>query len=133
MRNILSRHEHLSCVVTDYTDKRFGTCPVCGTECKRHSIGKRKLIDIGLGGVGIIRVVQYNKLRCNKCNKILVEQHGIPASCRFSPKVVNTAIAYVDDGMTLEAACYAMWCFHSIKVTATTLHDWIQGERNDGE
>ncbi len=91
--------------------------PVCGTECKRHSIARRHLKT--LEGVKIIKVsVHY----CKVCKKHFRVPISIaPQKAQYSQALINRAVRY--DGTLQQIEIYIEQNF-GVHIPQTTIYDW---------
>lgn len=106
--------------------RKVTRCPHCGTDSKRHSVGHRRLREIGLSAPTILAVT-YSKHFCTTCRKhfSLPMEHLALPSARFTNRVRRTAVELVSRGdLTLEKATRMMWEKYLVMVPPTTIHDW---------
>lgn len=92
------------------------SCPRCGTLSKRHSICTRTLLDVGLRVI----LVRYSKHYCPMCRRhFSLQIPGLaPASGKYTYAMRALAVKGRKAGTTLEKLAV------SIRVPATTIHDW---------
>ena len=71
-------------------------CPKCGTVSKRHSIGRRRLREVGISAPTVLEVT-YSKHYCVNCRKhfSLPMDHLAQPSGRFTNRVRRTAVDLV--------------------------------------
>jgi transposase len=97
---------------------------------KRHSIGHRRLREVGISGPTVLEVT-YSKHYCETCRKhfSLPMSHLAQPSGRFTNRVRRTAVDLViKQAMTLEKATQRMRQKYYVHVPPTTLHDWVVAE-----
>ena len=104
--------------------RKVADCPRCGGQCKRHSMGRRNLHEIGSHSP-IILQVDYSKHWCRKCKKHFSVSMGHIAqlAARYTNRVKRSAL----DALrirTLEQACKHMRERYHVEIPTTTLHDW---------
>ena len=110
--------------------RKIAPCPRCNHQGKRHSLGRRRLREVGINGPTILEVT-YSKHYCIHCRRhfSLPMDHLAMPSGRFTNRVRRTAIDLVGkQAMTLEKATQKMRQKYHVHVPPTTLHDWIVGE-----
>lgn len=110
--------------------RKTAPCPHCGTISKRHSIGQRKLREVGISAPTLLEVT-YSKHYCPTCRKhfSLPMDHLAMPSGRFTNRVRRTAVdLVVKQSMTLEKATQRMRAKYHVHVPPTTLHDWVVAE-----
>ena len=110
--------------------RKVSQCPRCGGVSKRHSIGRRRLREVGISGPTILEVT-YSKHYCETCRKhfSLPMDHLALPSGRFTNRVRRTAIDLViKQALTLEKATQRMRQKYYVHVPPTTLHDWVVAE-----
>ncbi len=110
--------------------RKVANCPRCNTPSKRHSIGRRRLREVGISGPTILEVT-YSKHYCESCRKhfSLSMDHLALPSGRFTNRVRRTAVDLViKQAMTLEKATQRMRQKYYVHVPPTTLHDWVVAE-----
>jgi transposase len=110
--------------------RKIATCPKCGTASKRHSIGTRRLREVGISGPTVLEVT-YSKHYCVTCRKhfSLPMDHLAQPSGRFTNRVRRTAVDLViKQSLTLEKATQRMRQKYHVHVPPTTLHDWVVAE-----
>lgn len=110
--------------------RKTAPCPRCGEVSKRHSIGQRRLREVGISGPTILEVT-YSKHYCVSCRKhfSLPMDHLAQPSGRFTNRVRRTAVdMVVKQSMTLEKATQEMRQKYHVHVPPTTLHDWVVAE-----
>lgn len=108
--------------------RREKECPQCGEISKRHSIGARRLREVGLSGPTVLEVT-YSKHYCERCQRhfSLPMDHLAPPSGRFTNRVRRTAVDLVlKQKMTLEKAAGTMMQKYHVHVPPTTLHEWVK-------
>ena len=108
--------------------RRSALCPTCGTACKRHSNGRRRLREIGVTGPTVVEVT-YSKHYCEWCRKhfSIGMDHLAPAYSRFTHRVRRTAVELVvSQALTLDKATQRMRQKYFVHIPLTTLHDWIK-------
>jgi transposase len=76
--------------------RKTAICPRCGTIGKRHSVGHRRLREIGIAGPTVLEVI-YSKHYCPTCRKhfSLPMDHLALPSGRFTNRVRRTAVDLV--------------------------------------
>jgi len=97
---------------------------------KRHSLGRRRLREVGINGPTILEVT-YSKHYCVHCRRhfSLSMDHLAMPSGRFTNRVRRTAVdLVVKQSMTLEKATQRMRQKYHVHVPPTTLHDWVVAE-----
>lgn len=102
-------------------------CPYCGAPAKRHSIGRRRLTDIGISGPRAMEVT-YSKHFCEKCRKHFSQSmdHLAHPAGKFTNRVRHTAINLVlSQALTLEKATQRMREKYHVSVSPAKLHDWV--------
>ncbi len=107
--------------------RKVSPCPRCNHMGKRHSLGYRKLREIGISGPTILEIV-YSKHYCTQCRRHFsqIMDHLAMPSGRFTNRVRKTAVdLVVKQSMTLEKATQRMRQKYHVHVPPTTLHDWI--------
>lgn len=107
-------------------------CQRCGTISKRHSIGKRRLREVGITAPAVLEVT-YSKHYCVSCRKhfSLPMEHLAQPGGRFTNRVRRTAVDLViKQSMTLDKATQRMRQKYFVHVPPTTLHDWVVTEMN---
>jgi transposase len=107
--------------------RKTAPCPRCDTISKRHSIGKRRLREVGISAPAILEVT-YSKHYCVNCRKhfSLPMDHLAQPSGRFTNRVRRTAVdLVVNQSMTLEKATQRMNQKYYVHVPRSTLHDWL--------
>lgn len=110
--------------------RKTATCPRCGTMSKRHSIGHRKLREVGISCATVLEVT-YSKHYCPECRKhfSLPMDHLAQPASRFTNRVRRTAIDLITkESLTLEKAAGIMAEKYHVRVPPTTLHDWVVSE-----
>jgi transposase len=110
--------------------RKTSPCPKCGEMSKRHSIGRRRLREVGISGPTVLEVT-YSKHYCEKCRKhfSLPMDHLAQPSGRFTNRVRRTAVDLViKQALTLEKATQRMRQKYYVHVPPTTLHDWVVAE-----
>jgi len=110
--------------------RKTAPCPKCSTISKRHSIGRRRLREIGISAPTILEVI-YSKHYCVNCRKhfSLPMDHLAQPSGRFTNRVRRTAINMViRESMTLAKVSQKMRQKYHVYVPATTLCDWLAAE-----
>ncbi len=110
--------------------RKVAPCVKCGTISKRHSIGQRRLREVGVTGPTVLHIT-YSKHYCSKCRKhfSLPMEHIAQPSGRFTNRVRRTAVALVlKQAMTLEKATVRMRQKYHVHIPPTTLHDWVMAE-----
>jgi len=111
--------------------RKVAYCVKCGTLSKRHSLGHRRLREVGVTGPTILYIT-YSKHYCLKCRKhfSLPMEHIALPSGRFTNRVRRTAVALVlKEAMTLEKATLRMRQKYHVHIPPTTLHDWVMAEK----
>ena len=107
--------------------RKIAPCPRCGTASKRHSLGKRKLREVGISAPTMLEVI-YSKHYCTTCRRhfSLPMEHLALPSGRFTNRVRRTAVDLVTkQDLTLEKATKRMELKYHVHVPPTTLHDWV--------
>ncbi len=110
--------------------RKSATCPRCGTVSKRHSVGHRRLREVGISSPTVLEVT-YSKHYCVNCRKhfSLPMDHLALPSGRFTNRVRRTAVdLVVKHDLTLEKATMRMRQKYHVHVPPTTLHDWVVAE-----
>jgi transposase len=110
--------------------RKVAPCPRCGHMGKRHSLGKRRLREVGINGPTMLEVT-YSKHYCIHCRRhfSLPMDHLAMPSGRFTNRVRRTAVDLVaKQAMTLEKATQKMRQKYHVHVPPTTLHDWVVAE-----
>ncbi len=110
--------------------RKTAPCPKCGTVSKRHSVGRRRLREVGISAPTVLEVT-YSKHYCVNCRKhfSLPMDHLAQPSGRFTNRVRRTAVdLVVKQSMTLERATQRMRQKYHVHVPPTTLHDWVVAE-----
>ena len=110
--------------------RKAAPCPRCNQISKRHSLGRRRLREVGISGPTILEV-SYSKHYCEKCHKhfSLPMDHLALPSGRFTNRVRRTAVELViKQALTLEKATQRMRLKYYVHVPPTTLHDWVVAE-----
>ncbi len=110
--------------------RKQAVCPRCRRLCKRHSLGTRRLREVGISGPTLLEVT-YSKHYCEDCRRhfSLPMDHLAMPSGRFTNRVRRTAIdLVVKQSMTLEKATQRMRQKYHVHVPPTTLHDWVVAE-----
>jgi len=105
-------------------------CPRCGSVSKRHSVGDRRLSEIGISKPTVLEV-KVSKHFCNKCRKHFTvdANHIAQPSCRYTNRVRRTAVNLVQsESLTLEKAAHKMRQKYHVRIPSTTLHDWLVAE-----
>lgn len=107
--------------------RKIAPCPRCNTASKRHSLGKRKLREVGISAPTLLEVT-YSKHYCPTCRRhfSLPMEHLALPSGRFTNRVRRTAVDLVTkQDLTLEKATSRMEQKYHVHVPPTTLHDWV--------
>lgn len=120
--NTKIRRLNLSCKVAP--------CPKCKTMSKRHSIGQRRLREVGIS-TPVILEVTYSKHYCPDCHKhfSLSMDHLAQPYGQFTNRVRRTATDLIlRNSMTLERATQRMRQKYHVHLPPTTLHDWVIAE-----
>jgi transposase len=110
--------------------RKLAPCPRCNRMGKRHSLGRRRLREVGINGPTILEVT-YSKHYCVHCRRhfSLSMDHLAMPSGRFTNRVRRTAVdLVVKQSMTLEKATQRMRQKYHVHVPPTTLHDWVVAE-----
>lgn len=110
--------------------KKLAPCPRCKALSKRHSVGRRRLREIGINCPTMVEVT-YSKHYCDKCRKhfSLPMDYIAAPSARFTNRVRRTAVDLViKGGCSLETAMRRMRVNYFVHVPPTTLHDWVVAE-----
>jgi len=110
--------------------RKTAPCSKCGTVSKRHSIGRRRLREVGISAPTVLEVT-YSKHYCVNCRKhfSLPMDHLAQPSGRFTNRVRRTAVdLVVKQSMTLERATQRMRQKYHVHVPPTTLNDWVLAE-----
>ncbi|MDR0868704.1 MAG: hypothetical protein LBP75_09595 [Planctomycetota bacterium] len=110
--------------------RKTAVCPRCGAVGKRHSIGHRRLREVGISSPTILEVI-YSKHFCSTCRRhfSLPMDHLALPSGRFTNRVRRTAVDLVNkQDLTLEKATFQMRQKYHVHVPPTTLHDWVVAE-----
>ncbi len=110
--------------------RKTAPCPRCSAISKRHSIGHRRLREVGISGPTVLEVT-YSKHYCVNCRKhfSLPMDHLAQPSGRFTNRVRRTAVdLVVKQSLTLEKATQRMRQKYHVHVPPTTLHDWVVAE-----
>lgn len=108
--------------------RKTALCPCCGSVCRRHAVGCRRLHEIGVERPVDVEVT-YSKHYCARCRKhFSVDMtHLAPAGGRFTHRVRRTAVdLVVGRGMTLDEAAYCMLRRYFVHTPPTTVHDWVK-------
>lgn len=101
-------------------------CSKCGAVSKRHSTGNRRIHEIGHDRPVVLDVT-YSKHECRICRKhfSIDMSHIAPPRGQFTHRVVRTAVALANAGMTMAKVSHVMqWKYH-VRVPQTTIHDWM--------
>lgn len=94
-------------------------CPECGTESKKHSIARRRLITLK----GIIKV-ELSVHKCTKCKKHFRVPNPLSIKkMRYGKDVVEEAVRYQG---TLQQIEIHFILKYGVRVPQTTIHDWKQ-------
>lgn len=112
--------------------RKVAGCPRCGAASKRHSIGRRRLRELGITGPTMLDV-RYSKHYCEKCRKHFSVDTSFlaPPSGRFTHRVRKTSVDFVrKQGLTIERAVQRMRQRYYVHIPPTTLHDWVVEERD---
>jgi len=110
--------------------RKTAPCPRCNTISKRHSVGHRRLREVGLSYPTTLEVT-YSKHYCVNCRKhfSLPMDHLARPSGRFTNRVRRTSISLVTkQEITFEKATQTMWSKYHVRIPPTTLHDWVVAE-----
>jgi hypothetical protein len=110
--------------------RKVAHCPRCNELSKRHSMGRRRLREVGISGPTVLEVT-YSKHYCENCRKhfSLPMNHLALPSGRFTNRVRKTAVELViKQALTLEKATQRMRLKYYVHVPPTTLHDWVVAE-----
>jgi len=110
--------------------RKTAPCVKCGTLSKRHSIGRRRLREVGVSGPTLLEIT-YSKHYCVTCRKhfSLPMDHIAQPSGRFTNRVRRTAVdLVVKQSLTLEKATLRMRQKYHVHIPPTTLHDWVVAE-----
>jgi transposase len=110
--------------------RKVAACPRCGMVGKRHSIGRRRLREVGISSPTRLEVT-YSKHYCVNCHKHFSQpmEHLALPSGRFTNRVRRTAVdLVVKHDLTLEKATSQMRTKYHVHVPPTTLHDWVVAE-----
>jgi transposase len=110
--------------------RKAAHCPRCNKLSKRHSMGRRRLREVGISGPTVLEVT-YSKHYCENCRKhfSLPMDHLALPSGRFTNRVRKTAVELViKQALTLEKATQRMRLKYYVHVPPTTLHDWVVAE-----
>ena len=110
--------------------RKTAPCPRCNHMGKRHSLGQRRLREVGINGPTILEVI-YSKHYCVHCRRHFSQSmdHLAMPSGRFTNRVRRTAVdLVVKQAMTLEKATQRMRQKYHVHVPPTTLHDWVVAE-----
>lgn len=106
---------------------KFDNCPRCGQLSKRHSVGRRKLREIGIRGPTVL-LVTYSKHYCEHCRKHFSKDlsYLAPPSGRFTHRVRKTAVELYKRGknMTFEKVSIAMRARYYVYCPPTSIHEW---------
>jgi len=109
--------------------KKYAICPKCGAKrCGRHSIGRRRLRDLGQEKPLICRVI-YSKHKCKECKWIFSnpksEIFAIKRG-RFTLSVMREALkCLIECGMTYEKTKQHLLKNYHVKVPIPTMNDWV--------
>ncbi|MHC4884608.1 MAG: hypothetical protein ACYTGH_05935 [Planctomycetota bacterium] len=110
--------------------RKLAPCPRCNHMGKRHSLGRRRLREVGISGPTLLEVT-YSKHYCIHCRRhfSLSMDHLAMPSGRFTNRVRRTAVdLVVKQSLTLEKAAQRMRQKYHVHVPPTTLHDWVVAE-----
>jgi len=110
--------------------RKQAPCPMCNTVGKRHSIGRRRLREVGISSPTVLEIT-YSKHYCVICRKhfSLPMDHLAKPSGRFTNRVRRTAVdLVVKQSLTLEKSTMRMRQKYHVHVPPTTLHDWVVAE-----
>jgi len=106
----------------DYIDvsKEYAKCPKCGEHCKRHSFGKREIID--LHGSFKFKISKHYCVGCNKYFSIQLD--FAQKSYKYSNKVVNKIVELCDklDPLLIRKT---MINDYGIEIARSTIDEWI--------
>lgn len=113
--------------------RKESECPVCHLPgCKRHSVGFRRLYEIGFTQPVLLEVT-YSKHYCGYCDKHfnLPMNHLADPGSSYTNRVKQTSVYMVqNEGMTLEDAIKSMLLKYSVDIPPSTLHDWLEAKKN---
>ncbi len=108
-------------------DRKYSPCPRCGTMRGRHSIGHRRLYELGTSHP-VVLLVEYSKHYCPGCNCYFTVpmDHLAPKAGRYTHRVRCGAIELVvGQGLTFAKASDRLWKCHYVRVPVATLFDWV--------
>jgi len=121
-------------VSTVNLSRKTAPCPKCKTIGKRHSEGKRKLHDVGVGRQCILEIT-YSKHYCVKCRKHFSAQmdHLAQRGARYTHRVHRTAVDYaINHSMALRKVAGKMKEDHHVNVSESIVHKWVIADSKIG-
>lgn len=107
--------------------RKSARCPVCGGANARHSIGRRRIHEVGVHCPAVL-VVTYSKHYCEQCRKrfSLPMEHLAPARSRFTNRVRRLAVDLILAlGYTYDRAELRMRNKYHVRTPISTMHDWV--------
>jgi hypothetical protein len=110
--------------------RKIAPCPRCGEICKRHSVGKRRIREIGIKGPSVLEVT-YSKHYCVNCRKYfsLPMEHLAPPNSRFTNRVHRIALDLMgNQSLSYKEATNRMEQKYHVHIPPTTLCDWVAAE-----
>jgi len=109
--------------------KSLAACPGCQQLCKRHSIGRRRLKDLGSDAVVEVR---YSKHYCSNCGRYF--SVGVPYAARgrqYTDEVRWLAVNLYSQGFTLAKVRELLIKRHGALVATSTIHTWWAESRSE--
>lgn len=107
--------------------RKIAPCPRCNALGKRHSLGRRRLHEVGVDEPTVLEVT-YSKHYCSDCKRYFslpMDKLAIP-SALFTNRVRRISVGLVvTQKLTLEKAILEMQRRHHVHVPSATLHDWV--------
>jgi transposase len=110
--------------------RKVAHCPRCDGLSKRHSVGRRRLHEVGVSRPALL-CVTYSKHYCERCRKHFSQpmEHIAPPGSRYTTRARRTAVTMVvARAMTLEQTARRMRQKYFVSVPVTTIHDWVVAE-----
>jgi len=106
-------------------------CPQCGSQCRKHREGKRKLHHLGSRSKGQPIDIQliYSVHHCAECDiyfNVDTTELAAPGS-HYTHAVVELAIrVVVEDGLPYREASWHLWRDHRVFVPFATIQNWVE-------
>ncbi|MCX7934632.1 MAG: hypothetical protein N3A66_05160 [Planctomycetota bacterium] len=107
--------------------RKVAPCVKCGTLSKRHSLGQRRLREVGVAGPTILHIT-YSKHYCPVCERHfnLPMEHLAQPGSNFTNRVHRLAVELVTrHNFTLEKAKEILKQKYHVHVPVTTIHEWV--------